>query len=79
MKIKLNKMHIINLNTFSYRESILKGDTVLIKMSKNLHISFAAMTHLAKGLCLNALLKLKEENYLIYFVGTRIPTVTMME
>jgi hypothetical protein len=29
-------MHIINLNTFSYRESILKEDIVLLKMSKNL-------------------------------------------
>jgi hypothetical protein len=31
----------------------------LPKMSKNLRISFAAMTHLAEGLFLNALLTLK--------------------
>jgi hypothetical protein len=48
-------------------------------MSKNLQISFAAMTHLAEGLFLNALLTLKVENSLICFVGTRIPTLSMME
>jgi hypothetical protein len=48
-------------------------------MSKNQQISFAAMTHLAEGLCLNALLTLKVENYIICLVGTRIPTVSMME
>jgi hypothetical protein len=42
-------------------------------------MSFAAMTHLAEGLCLNALLKLKVENSPIWLVGTRIPTVFMME
>jgi hypothetical protein len=35
----------------------------LQKMSKNLHISFAAMTHFAEGLCVNALLALKVENF----------------
>jgi hypothetical protein len=49
------------------------------KMSKNLQISFVAMTHLAEGLCLKALLTLKVENFLICLVGTRIPTVSMME
>jgi hypothetical protein len=51
----------------------------LSKMSKNLHTSFAAMTHLAEGLCLSALLMLKVENYFICLAGTRIPTVSMME
>jgi hypothetical protein len=50
----------------------------LSKMSKNLQISFAAMTHLAEGLFLNALLTLKVK-FLIRLVGTRIPTVSMME
>jgi hypothetical protein len=48
-------------------------------MSKNLHVSFAAMLHLAEGLWLNALLMLNIENSLICLVGTRIPTVFMME
>jgi hypothetical protein len=50
-----------------------------MKMSKNLHMSFAAVAHLAGGLCLNALLLLKVENSLICLIGTRIPTVSMME
>jgi hypothetical protein len=36
----------------------------LPKMSKNLHKSLAAMTHLAERLSLNALLTLKVENSL---------------
>jgi hypothetical protein len=51
----------------------------LLKISKNLRMSFAAMTHLAEGLCLSALLTLKVENFLICLVGTRISTVSMME
>jgi hypothetical protein len=51
----------------------------LPKMSKNQQISFEAMTHLAEGLFLNVLLTLKVENSLICLVGTRIPTVSMME
>jgi hypothetical protein len=50
----------------------------LSKMSKNLQISFVAMTRLAEGLFLNALLTLKVENP-VCLVGTRIPTVSMME
>jgi hypothetical protein len=42
-------------------------------------MSFAAMTHLPEGLCLNALLTLIVEDYRIFFVGTQIPTVSMME
>jgi hypothetical protein len=44
----------------------LNVDTVLWKMSKSLHTSFAAMMHLAQGVCLNALLALKVENSLIF-------------
>jgi hypothetical protein len=42
-------------------------------------MSLAVMTRLADGLCLSALLTLKVENYPICLVGTRIPTVSMME
>jgi hypothetical protein len=52
---------------------------LLPNMPKNLNMSFAAMTHLAEGLCLNALLTLKVESSLICLVGTQIPTVSMME
>jgi hypothetical protein len=41
--------------------------------------SFAAMTHLAEGLCLNVLLRLKVENSLICLVGTRMPIVSMVK
>jgi hypothetical protein len=55
-----------------------KETLFLLKMSKNLHMSFAAMMHLAEGLCLSALLTLKVENS-ICLLGTQIPTVSMME
>jgi hypothetical protein len=45
-------------------------------MSKNLQISFAAKTHLAEGLFLNALLTLKVENPLVCLVGTRMTPVS---
>jgi hypothetical protein len=48
-------------------------------MSKYLQTSLAAMTHMAEGLCFNALLTLKVENSLICLVGTLIPTVSKME
>jgi hypothetical protein len=48
-------------------------------MSKYLQTSLAAMTHLAEGLCFNALLTLKVENSLIGLAGTRIPTESKME
>jgi hypothetical protein len=51
----------------------------LWKMSKYLQTSLAAMTHLAEGLCFNALLTLKVENSLIFLVGTRIPTESKMK
>jgi hypothetical protein len=50
----------------------------LPKMSRNLHMSFAAMTHLAEGLRLNSLLTQKVENSFICLVGTRIAIVSMM-
>jgi hypothetical protein len=56
-KLKLNKIHIIHPDTFSYRESVLKGDNV-----------FAAMVHLAEGLCLSSLLTLKVENFICFVV-----------
>jgi hypothetical protein len=49
-----------------------------MEKSKYLQTSLAAMTHLAEGLCFNALLTLKVENS-IFLVGTRIPTVSKME
>jgi hypothetical protein len=52
-----------------------KETTFLPKMYKRL--AFAAMTHLAGGLCLSAPLTLKVENSLICLAGTRIPTVTV--
>jgi hypothetical protein len=48
-------------------------------MSKYLQMTLAAMSHLAEGLCFNALLTLKVENSLICLAGTRIPTLSKME
>jgi predicted nucleotidyltransferase len=58
------------MDSYSLRESILKVDIVLWKMSKYLQTSLTAMTNLAEGLCSNALLTLKVENSLICLVGT---------
>jgi hypothetical protein len=44
----------------------LNVDNVLWKMSKSLHMSFAAVMHLAEEVCLIALLALKVENSLIF-------------
>jgi hypothetical protein len=65
-------MHIVYPNTFSYRKSVLRRDNVLLKLSENLHITYAAMMHPGEGLCLIALLTLKVENSLICLAGTRI-------
>jgi hypothetical protein len=46
---------------------------------KVLHMSFAALAHPTEGLRLRALLTLKVEKSLICLVGTRIPTVSMIE
>jgi hypothetical protein len=51
----------------------------LPKISINPHTSFAAMAHLAEGVCINAILVLKVENSLICLVGTRTPTMSKME
>jgi hypothetical protein len=51
----------------------------LLKMSRNLHISFAAMTRLTEGLCFNALLTAEVENSLVWPVGACVSTVCMME
>jgi hypothetical protein len=40
---------------------------------------FAAVTHLVEGLSPETLLTLKMENSLVYFVGTRRPTVSVIE
>jgi hypothetical protein len=47
----------------------------LPKISRNLHMPLAAMTHLPERLCLNELLTQKVENSLNCLVGTRIPSV----
>jgi hypothetical protein len=48
-------------------------------MSKNLHTSLAAATHLVKGSRFIAPLALKVEYSLITLVGTLTPKLTMME
>jgi hypothetical protein len=47
-----------------------KPTLFLLEVPKNLHTSFAAMAHLAEGICLNAMLMLKVENFLICLGGT---------
>jgi hypothetical protein len=44
-----------------------------------MRMSFAAMTHLAEGLYLNAVLMVKIEIFLICPVGTRKLTVSVIE
>jgi hypothetical protein len=51
----------------------------LLKTSSDLQMLFAAGTHLVEGLNLETLLKLKVEKSLIYLVGTRSPTVSIIE
>jgi hypothetical protein len=50
----------------------------LPKTSKDLHMPFTAMKHMAEGLCLNAVLMLKVENSLICLAGTGMPAVSKM-
>jgi hypothetical protein len=57
-------MHTINLNSFSYEESALKGDIILLKMSNSQHISSVAVVHPGGGLCLSTLLSPKVGNSL---------------
>jgi hypothetical protein len=55
-------MHII-IQIPSYIEKVSSKETMFLpEMSKNLQISFAAMTHLAEGLFVNSLFTLKVEN-----------------
>jgi hypothetical protein len=56
-----------------------KDTLFLLKISTNLHMSFAIMTRLAEGPYLDALLTLKVENSLIYLEDTRLPSVSVME
>lgn len=49
----------------------------LLKVSKNLHMSFAAMTHLKDYI--SAYCLLWKLSFCIFFVSTRIPLVTMIE
>jgi hypothetical protein len=51
----------------------------LLKTSWDLQILFAAVTHLAEGLTLETLLTLKVQISLIGLVGTRRPTVSIIE
>lgn len=55
----------ISQSKHSYRESMLKGNTFLLKMPKNLHMSFAEMTRLAARSCLSVLLALKVQILLL--------------
>jgi hypothetical protein len=52
---KTKLMLIISLHILSYVICFLKGDIISQKIFQNLHISFAAMTCLAEGLCLKGL------------------------
>jgi hypothetical protein len=61
-----------------YRESALKGDKIFPKMTKNLYMPFAAVAHLAEGL-FSCAATLKVDSPLICILGTRIPTVSVME
>jgi hypothetical protein len=76
--LKMKVKYIQCKETVSCAEKVsLKEKLFLWKVSKN--TSLAAMTHLAEGLCSNALLTLRVENSLICLVGTRIPTVSKTE
>jgi hypothetical protein len=56
IKQNLTLIHIINLKTFPI-EKLASGETLFwLKMLKNLHTSFAVMTHSVEGLRFNALL-----------------------
>jgi hypothetical protein len=71
---------IKNLKKNSYAEKLSSKETLfLLKMSKSLHTSLAAMTHLSEGLLFNALITLKVENSLICLLGIRTRAVPKME
>jgi hypothetical protein len=52
------------------------GDVMFIE---NVHMLFAAVTHVVEGLSLEALLTLKVEKSVICSVGTRRPTISIIE
>jgi hypothetical protein len=51
----------------------------LLKMSRNLQMLFAAITHLVEGLSLETFFTLKVEKSLICFIGICKPTVSIIE
>jgi hypothetical protein len=64
-------MRIRILNGLPYLESVLKRDIVFTEnIKKQSAASFAAMAHLAEGVCLEALLTLKVENSIPFFILT---------
>jgi hypothetical protein len=62
------------METVSFREILL-----LLKMSRDLMMLFAAITHLVEGLSLETFLTLKVEKSLICFAGICRPTVSIIE
>jgi hypothetical protein len=51
----------------------------LLKMSRDLQMLFAAITHLVGGLSIETFFTLKVEKSLVCFAGTCKPTVSMIE
>jgi hypothetical protein len=51
----------------------------LLKKPRDVQMLLAAVTHLVEGLSLETLLKLKVEKFIICLVGTRRPTVSVIE
>jgi hypothetical protein len=51
----------------------------LLKTSRDLQMLFVAVTYIAEGLSFETLLTLKVEKSLICLVGTRRPTVSIIE
>jgi hypothetical protein len=58
----------------SFREILF-----LLKMSIDLQMLFAAITHLVEGLSLETFLTLKVDKSLIFFAGICKPTVSIIE
>jgi hypothetical protein len=58
----------------SYREILF-----LLKMSRDLQMLFAAITHLVEGLSLETFFTLKVEKSLICFAGIYRPTLSIIE
>jgi hypothetical protein len=62
------------MENVSFREILF-----LLKMSRDLQMLFAAITHLVEGLSLETFLTLKVEKSLICFAGIYNPTVSIIE